>query len=130
MLGGDVLVPELAGDVARGGHRGVGAAARGSGELTLEPDAAGRAASARSAVRRRAAKSTPDGAEQRGRDAVRLREQRVEQVRGLDLGVPVGRGPADRGREGFLAAGGELEIHVLVPSGTARECRSVQREQT
>ena len=58
-----------------------------------------------------------DGLEQRVDDALRLGEQRGEQVHRLDLRVPGRRRRGDGGVDGLLAAGGELRsVHVGLPS--------------
>ena len=70
-----------------------------------------------------------DGAEQRRRDAVRLLEQRGEQVRGLHLRVAVGGRPPDGGGHRLLAAGGELEIHESsVLRGSVHRCNTPRVE--
>ena len=84
------------------------------GAETLDPLADGSAASAPAHLRgerRRRRRRRRD--EQRGRDALALLEQGVEQVQRLDLRVAVGGSDAHGRAERVLALGGELDVHAL-----------------
>src|SRR5207244_2403147 len=116
VLGRDVLVVELLGPAGRGGDRGQ----QRAGHLRrAQRGAAGPRQPAESLLgllgdQRRVG---ADRAEQRGGGAVRLLEQRQEQVQRLNLWAAVRRRAPHRGGQRVLALVGELVVHLFISSG-------------
>ena len=82
------------------------------GCATVAPLAVGRPTSMPRTARPSAAAVGADGVEQPVGDAALLLEQRVEQVRGLELRVAGGRRLLDGVAQGLLGPGGELGVHM------------------
>ena len=132
VLGRDVLVTHLGGELLGGGDRGerlareLGGRDRGAG-------GGGEPVAERRHLGANGGGIGADGREQGRRDAVTLREQRAQQVRGADVGVAGQRRGLHRGRDRLLGLRGGVEtVHprVLLRSPVGRVCPSTPTTPT